>query len=93
MTFTNKAVGEMKDRILDTLKSFSNEEILENPNSMFLDLCEDLDTTEYSIHTKSRKILEIILHNYGAFDISTIDRFNHKIIRTFAHDLKLPSEF
>ena len=33
------------------------------------------------------------MHNYAAFDISTIDGFNHKLIRTFAHDLKLPVNF
>ena len=32
ITFTNKAVGEMKERILDTLKEFSNPEILKEPN-------------------------------------------------------------
>src|SRR5690606_31712865 len=38
-------------------------------------------------------ILESIVHNYAAFDISTIDKFNHKLIRTFAFDLKLPLNF
>ena len=33
------------------------------------------------------------MHNYAAFDISTIDGFTHKLIRTFAHDLKLPLNF
>ena len=27
------------------------------------------------------------------FDISTIDGFTHRVIRTFAHDLKLPVNF
>ncbi|MBO6632469.1 MAG: UvrD-helicase domain-containing protein, partial [Psychroserpens sp.] len=31
--------------------------------------------------------------NYASFDISTIDKFNHRLIRTFAHDLKLPVNF
>jgi hypothetical protein len=25
-----------------------------------------------------------IIHNYAAFDISTIDKFTHKVIRAFA---------
>src|SRR5690606_31944303 len=32
-------------------------------------------------------------HNYAAFDISTIDKFTHKVIRAFAHDLNLPVTF
>ena len=34
-----------------------------------------------------------ILHNYSNFSIGTIDKFTHKIIRTFAHDLHLPLNF
>ena len=93
MTFTNKAVGEMKDRILESLTYFSDEEVLENPNSLFLELCNDLCLDKKALNKKSRKILETILNDYGAFDISTIDRFNHKIIRTFAHDLNIPQNF
>ncbi|HET8736018.1 MAG TPA: 3'-5' exonuclease, partial [Pricia sp.] len=37
--------------------------------------------------------LKEILHNYAFFDISTIDRFTHRLIRTFAKDLKLPQNF
>jgi ATP-dependent exoDNAse (exonuclease V) beta subunit len=32
-------------------------------------------------------------NNYAAFDISTIDKFTHKVIRAFAHDLNLPMTF
>jgi precorrin isomerase len=42
------------------------------------------------IKTKSQQIIKHIIHNYAAFDISTIDKFTHKVIRAFAHDLKLP---
>tara|TARA_R110002050_G_scaffold137114_2_gene260558 strand:- start:1260 stop:4397 length:3138 start_codon:yes stop_codon:yes gene_type:complete len=93
ITFTNKAVAEMKDRIIETLKQFSNEIILDNPNSMFSALCEELEMDAKTLHIKSKKLLETIIHNYAAFDISTIDGFTHKLIRTFAHDLKLPLNF
>jgi hypothetical protein len=56
------------------------------------DLMQDLSTdTGLSIieiklsHSKSSSII----HNYAAFDISTIDKFTHKV-RAFAHDLNLP---
>jgi len=93
ITFTNKAVAEMKDRIIDTLKQFSNVAILENPSTMFNTICDELNIEPKKLHGKASKLLNTIIHNYAAFDISTIDGFTHKLIRTFAHDLKLPLNF
>jgi ATP-dependent exoDNAse (exonuclease V) beta subunit len=93
ITFTNKAVNEMKARIIETLKEFSDKTILTNPNSMFNAICEELNIDAFSLHSKSQLILDRIIHNYAGFDISTIDKFTHKLIRTFAHDLKLPLNF
>jgi ATP-dependent exoDNAse (exonuclease V) beta subunit len=93
LTFTNKAVAEMKKRILTTLQEFSNENILIEPTSMFKSLSEELDIEPEQLHQKSRTILELMVHNYASFDVSTIDKFNHKLIRTFAYDLKLPLNF
>ncbi len=93
LTFTNKAVAEMKERIIRTLQEFSEESILSEPNTMFSTLSKELEMEPKLLHLKSKSILEMIVHNYAAFDISTIDKFNHKLIRTFAYDLKLPLNF
>lgn len=93
LTFTNKAVAEMKERIIQTLREFSDEDILKDKNPMFETLIKELDIEPHLLHEKSKIILETIVHNYASFDISTIDKFNHKLIRTFAYDLKLPLNF
>lgn len=89
VTFTNKAAGEMKERVIQNLKTFSNFE----KNNMLSIICEETNLLEEAIFKKSKIILNAILQNYGAFNITTIDSFTHKIIRTFAHDLKLPMNF
>ena len=93
ITFTNKAVHEMKGRIIDHLSEFAKAD----PNQKATDLLEVLrDETGLSIEkikSKSRQIIKHIIHNYAAFDISTIDKFTHKVIRAFARDLNLPLSF
>ncbi len=93
VTFTNKAVGEMKERIMKNLQEFSDEKILESPSAMFLFVEKDTGLSPKEIHIRSHRAIQYILHNYGSFDVETIDRFNHRLIRTFAKDLKIASNF
>ena len=93
ITFTNKAVNEMKERVLKNLNAFSKEDILDQPSSLFQDLQGELKLDALELHRRSIKILNRILYNYAFFDILTIDKFNHRLIRTFAFDLKLSTNF
>ncbi|WP_136482218.1 UvrD-helicase domain-containing protein [Cognatitamlana onchidii] len=93
ITFTNKAVTEMKERIINTLRLFSEDDVLESSNSMFETISSELQIQPERLQKKSKQLLQTIIHNYASFDISTIDGFTHKLIRTFAHDLKLPLNF
>lgn len=83
----------MKERILNNLYEFSKEEILEEPSSIFIDLQEELQLDAVELHQRANRILHRILFNYAFFDILTIDKFNHRLIRTFAFDLKLSTNF
>lgn len=93
ITFTNKAVHEMKSRVVESLSQFAALQ----PSAKALDLLEDIAAetgmSTHAIQEKSRVIIKNLIHNYAAFDISTIDKFTHKVIRSFAHELKLPITF
>ncbi len=99
VTFTNKAAAEMKERVIEALKALSSDEPLEGtPKFLQLDLLkpkEDggLAISAEEIKERARRVLKSILHSYNDFGVSTIDKFTHKIIRTFAHDLHLPLNF
>ncbi|KQC30743.1 UvrD-helicase domain-containing protein [Flagellimonas eckloniae] len=93
ITFTNKAVGEMKTRILDNLFLFGNTTDSKNQNTLFHEICQDLSINAEQLQQRSKLVLKRILHNYSFFEVSTIDKFNHKIIKTFARDLQLSQNF
>jgi ATP-dependent exoDNAse (exonuclease V) beta subunit len=93
ITFTNKAVHEMKSRIVGSLSEFAKEEPSEKAQDLMQHLAIETELSIIQIKTKSQQIIKHIIHNYAAFDISTIDKFTHKVIRAFAHDLGLPMAF
>ncbi|CAD0003201.1 UvrD-helicase domain-containing protein [Flavobacterium chungangense] len=93
ITFTNKAVHEMKSRIVGSLSEFTKDEPSVKAIELMEDLSRETGLSVIKIKTKSQNIIKHLIHNYAAFDISTIDKFTHKVIRAFAHDLNLPMTF
>tara|TARA_Y100001968_G_scaffold328370_2_gene375401 strand:+ start:1056 stop:4172 length:3117 start_codon:yes stop_codon:yes gene_type:complete len=95
ITFTNKAASEMKTRIVDALFHFKSGPNIQNESfkTLYSDLKIELKYTDSQLVEKSTKFLSDIIHHYGYFSVSTIDKFIHKIIRGFTYELDLPSNF
>ncbi|WP_299015752.1 UvrD-helicase domain-containing protein [uncultured Polaribacter sp.] len=89
ITFTNKAAGEMKERVLENLEAFSEGKT----NDLLPHIIKETNLDFSKIEERSKKILDAILQNYSAFSITTIDSFTHKIIKSFAYDLGLSLNF
>ena len=89
VTFTNKATGEMKRRIIEQLYQLS-----ENDNSVFQE--RFLPYFRYNrelLNSKANIILRKILHEYSWFSIETIDTFFQRVIRAFTRELGIPGNY
>ncbi|PDS22581.1 UvrD-helicase domain-containing protein [Flavobacterium branchiophilum] len=98
ITFTNKAVHEMKSRIVNNLSDFAQDEPNAKTVALMTEIAAELSLLNkplsvLEIKTKSQQIIKHLIHNYAAFDISTIDKFTHRVIRAFALDLGLSATF
>ena len=93
ITFTNKAVNEMKSRIIDSLNQLTKITITKKRNPLLDSIKKETGLTNLEIQSKSISILKSILINYASFNISTIDKFTQKIIRNFAYEIKIPVNY
>lgn len=96
ITFTNKASLEMKTRIIDALfnlAKFSTSVEDRKTSEIIAELEKLLNIDQKQIVKRSGEALKAILHGYENFNVSTIDKFNLRLIKSFSNDLDLPNEF
>jgi len=91
MTFTNKAALEMKNRIIDGLYQLVNNTA--DAENLSKELIKSIGVTPDELQHRARAAFREILHNYEDFQVSTIDKFNLKLIRSFSRDLDISGDF
>ena len=93
VTFTNKATGEMKSRILSQLFGISRG--LKSSEGYVNALKDESRLgnrfSDQTIKDNASTALTKILHDYSNFNVTTIDAFFQKIMRNMARELGLPA--
>ncbi len=83
VTFTNKATDEMKGRILKELHLLASSP---KDSPYYADLVPAFES-EDALRRRSETVLCDILHDYGAFAVSTIDRFFQQTLKAFSREI------
>jgi ATP-dependent exoDNAse (exonuclease V) beta subunit len=87
VSFTNKATGEMKERILGVLFGLTCND---KESQAYLNQIKELTGfNEESIRNNASKTLTYILHDYNHFRVETIDSFFQSVMRNLARELEL----
>lgn len=89
VTFTNKATEEMKNRILSELYLLASGQSSDYTGM----LTEAYRLTEQQLRSRARTTLIRILHDYSAFNVSTIDHFFQQTVRAFVCEIGLPGNY
>lgn len=87
VTFTNKATEEMKTRILSQLYGIWKR--LDDSKAYMKAICSDLGVSPDFASRRAGTALQLLLHNYDAFGIETIDSFFQRVLRNLARELDL----
>ena len=90
VTFTKKATGEMKHRILNELFQLARHP-QQSPYKDYLE--QQLTLPISTIQQMAEELLIGILQDYNAFAVTTIDSFFQQVVRRFARELNLNAQY
>lgn len=87
VTFTNKATGEMKQRILSQLWGIS----VGDPDSRaYLEkVSDETGLSADEVVKRAKEAMSRIIHDYSRFQVTTIDAFFQTVMRNLARELGL----
>ena len=90
LTFTTKAAGEMRERVLSYLRHLSAGQgggtALEDVRQVLLDRT---GMSGEELQERARAVFSHMLHHWSDVSIGTIDAFTRRLLRPFARDLRL----
>lgn len=86
VTFTNKATGEMKERILGQLWGIAHADPASEP--YMASLRRHFRQPDDRLREAARLALDNILHDYSRFRVETIDSFFQSVMRSLARELE-----
>ena len=87
VTFTNKATGEMKQRIISQLHGLANG--YDDSNDYLDKIIHELNVDEQTVRLRASQALNSLVHSYSYFRVETIDKFFQRVLRNLARELDL----
>ncbi len=90
LTFTNKAAGELKERVILYLEDLAKGRMEDGRIRDLMDhLMAAANVSEAVIIARAEACLKHMLHHWSEVAISTIDAFTRRVVQPFARDLQL----
>ncbi|MFT3884165.1 MAG: UvrD-helicase domain-containing protein [Flavobacteriales bacterium] len=90
LTFTNKAAGELRERILHYLEGLSKDDALSGAlQDVQGTVLRETGLTPTGLRQRASDVLTHMLHHWSQLAVSTIDAFTRRVVMPFARDLRL----